>query len=46
MKRFTDIDYSYQGVISEQVENPYNSANEPKLSQDELAVFLVENNLI
>lgn len=46
MKRFTDIDYSYQGVISEQVDNPYNSANESKLTQDELAVFLVENKLI
>src|SRR5690606_20479854 len=40
MKRFTDIDYSYEGVISEQVVNPYHSGNEPKLSQDELAVFL------
>lgn len=46
MKRFTDIDYSYQGVVSEQVVNPYHSGNEPKLTQDELAVFLVENNLI
>ncbi|QKE65794.1 polysaccharide biosynthesis protein [Aquipseudomonas campi] len=46
MKRFTDIDYSYQGVLSTQVDNPYNSANEPKLSQEELGVFLVENNLI
>lgn len=46
MKRFTDIDYSYQGIISENIENPYNSANEPKLSQDELDAFLVENNLI
>lgn len=46
MKRFTDIEYSYQGVISEQVVNPYNSANEQKLNQNELGAFLIENKLI
>lgn len=46
MKRFTDIDYSYNGVISESVNNPYNSANEPRLTQEQLAEFLVKNKLI
>lgn len=46
MKRFTDIDYSYSGVISESVNNPYNSANEPRLTQEQLAEFLVKNKLI
>nr|CDQ32852.1 UDP-N-acetylglucosamine 4,6-dehydratase (inverting) [Virgibacillus halodenitrificans] len=46
MKRFTNIDYSYEGVISNEVTNPYNSANEAALSHDELLQFLDENRLI
>ncbi|MFY0992604.1 SDR family NAD(P)-dependent oxidoreductase [Halomonas sp. C05BenzN] len=46
MKRFTDIDYSYDGVLSNEVTNPYNSANEPALTHDELSQFLRDNRLI
>lgn len=46
MKRFADIDYSYEGVLSEKVENAYHSGNEPKLGRSELVDFLVGNNLI
>lgn len=46
MKRFADIDYSYEGVLSEEVTNPYHSGNEPALTHDELAQFLTDNRLI
>jgi len=46
MKRFADIDYSYDGVLSEEVTNPYHSGNEPALTHDELAQFLTDNHLI
>ncbi len=46
MKRFADIDYLYEGVVSNEVTNPYHSGNEPAFSQDELAQFLTANNLL
>ncbi|WP_165855397.1 SDR family NAD(P)-dependent oxidoreductase [Marinobacter sp. JSM 1782161] len=46
MKRFADIDYSYEGIVSDKVENPYNSANEAALDHDELAQFLTDNKLL
>ncbi|WP_227370531.1 SDR family NAD(P)-dependent oxidoreductase [Halomonas sp. M20] len=46
MKRFADIDYSYNGILSEEVTNPYHSGNEPALTHDELAQFLTDNRLI
>lgn len=43
---YREIDYTYDGVISESIDNPYHSANEPALSQRELLNFLCENNLV
>lgn len=37
---------SYDGLIEENVEQPYNSANEAPLSQEQLTAFLYENHLI
>jgi len=41
-----NIDYSYEGAISGTVDNAYNSANETKMTQDELKDFLYNNKLI
>lgn len=43
---YRDISYLYKNVISEDVDNPYNSANEKALTQDELLKFLKDNNLL
>jgi FlaA1/EpsC-like NDP-sugar epimerase len=43
---YKEIDYTYSGIVSDQVQNPYNSANEPSLSTDELRTFLLENKLM
>jgi len=42
---YRNIDYSYPDVISETVENPYNSNNEKPLTRDELNIFLKNNYL-
>lgn len=38
--------YTYPDVLSEVVENPYNSSNEKPLSKDELTTFLKDNRLL
>ena len=38
--------YTYPGVVSEQVDNPYNSSNEKPLSHDQLRAFLRDNRLL
>ena len=38
--------YNYEKIISKQVTNPYNSANEFPLNQEELRAFLNQNNLL
>ena len=43
---YEQIDYDYDQVVSEVVDNPYHSGIEPVLSQDELLAFLTENNLL
>jgi FlaA1/EpsC-like NDP-sugar epimerase len=43
---YHDIAYDYQGVISEEVTNPYISANETVMSRDEIASFLTEHQLL
>ncbi len=43
---YRKIDYVYPDIVSRKVTNPYNSANEPPLSSDELCNFLVKNRLL
>lgn len=43
---YRSIDYQYAGVVSKKVTNPYNSGNEKPLTQQELADFLHNNNLL
>lgn len=43
---YKDIDYAYQDKVTETVTNPYVSAEEPCLTQEELKEFLYSNNLI
>jgi FlaA1/EpsC-like NDP-sugar epimerase len=43
---YRDIEYSYSNILSKEIQKPYNSANEPVLSRDEVRKFLVENRLI
>lgn len=43
---YRKIDYEYPDILTRTVTNPYNSANEAPLSQDQLAKFLVDNNLL
>lgn len=43
---YREINYEYSDVVSQTVDNPYHSANEPALSQTELSRFLVDNALI
>jgi FlaA1/EpsC-like NDP-sugar epimerase len=43
---YRDINYEYPGIISTNVTNPYNSANEKPLTQAELKDFLVKNQLL
>jgi len=38
--------YKYEDTISETIDQPYNSANEMPLSQDELKTFIHRNNLL
>lgn len=46
MKRFKNVDYSYENVISENVTNPYVSADEKVMSKQEINAFLRESGLI
>jgi FlaA1/EpsC-like NDP-sugar epimerase len=43
---YRSISYEYPDVISSNVENPYNSANEVALSREELRGFLYKYNLL
>lgn len=43
---YRDIRYDYPGIVSDAVNNPYHSANETPLTQDELRDFLIKNNLL
>jgi len=43
---YRNIEYTYGDIISETVSQPYNSDNDPLLSAEDLAAFLVENQLI
>lgn len=43
---YRNITYQYEGVRSETVDNPYNSANEKPLNHETLSRFLIENNLL
>jgi FlaA1/EpsC-like NDP-sugar epimerase len=43
---YREINYEYLGVVSTTVDNAYHSANEPALSQADLADFLTRNHLL
>ncbi|MCI5145417.1 MAG: NAD-dependent epimerase/dehydratase family protein [Candidatus Electrothrix sp. AR3] len=43
---YREIDYSYPDIVTDQVTNPYISADEQCLSQDELREFLFTNQLL
>mgnify|MGYP005854597931 FL=1 len=43
---FRNIEYQYPNTLSNEVTNPYNSANEPALSKGELRKFLIKNHLL
>jgi FlaA1/EpsC-like NDP-sugar epimerase len=43
---YRDIEYDYTGLVSRQVTNPYNSANEAVLKPEELRSFLLANRLL
>ena len=43
---YCDIDYDYPNVLSQKVNNPYNSDNETPLNKEQLSLFLKEHNLL
>ncbi len=43
---YQDIEYEYPDVVSREVRNPYNSSNEPVLSQEAIRDFLLSNGLM
>jgi FlaA1/EpsC-like NDP-sugar epimerase len=43
---YRNIKYDYKDIVSDKVDNPYNSAVEKPLSKKELLQFLVQNNLL
>jgi len=43
---YKDITYDYEDILSETVTNPYNSSNEPPLTQDEIRDFLLSAHLL
>lgn len=43
---YQGIEYDYDNIVSTSIENAYNSAHEPALSQQELKAFLVEHKLL
>nr|WP_321258593.1 SDR family NAD(P)-dependent oxidoreductase [uncultured Pseudodesulfovibrio sp.] len=43
---YGNIDYSYEGVLSETIDNAYNSHNETPLSKADLKDFLIRSKLI
>lgn len=43
---YRNIIYDYPQLLSKEITNPYNSANEPMLDQEELRSFLLNNKLL
>ncbi|MCJ7819868.1 MAG: polysaccharide biosynthesis protein [Bacteroidales bacterium] len=43
---YRDISYDYEDIVTDKITNPYNSANEKPLSQEELRKFLQDSNLL
>jgi FlaA1/EpsC-like NDP-sugar epimerase len=43
---YQSIHYDYEGIVSDRVQRPYNSALEPALSRDQLADFLRRHSLL
>lgn len=43
---YRSIDYSYDGLVAESVDKPYNSRLEPTMSVDELAAYLRTNGIL
>lgn len=43
---YRDIEYNYQSIVSEDVNNPYISQEEPAMSRDDLKLFLRKYNLL
>lgn len=43
---YQKIQYDYDGVVSEEVTNPYNSSNEEPLNKEQLLEFLKNNSLL
>lgn len=43
---YKDINYNYPDIVNKNITTPYNSATEPKLSQQDLQNFLLANKLI
>lgn len=43
---YHNIDYGYDGIVSEDVTNPYVSANEAHMTKTEIREFLNDNNLL
>ena len=43
---YREIPYNYEGLISDEVANPYISQDQPTMSKDELSQFLMRYNLL
>ncbi|GAB6059671.1 polysaccharide biosynthesis protein [Desulfonatronum parangueonense] len=43
---YRNIEYKYDDLVSKEVTNPYHSGNEQALSQERIAMFLRQNNLL
>lgn len=43
---YHDIDYSYPGMTGQPLTQPYNSSQEPPMSQEEIRAFLCASNLL
>ena len=43
---YRDIEYNYPDIVTDNVTNPYISADEPPLSKEDLRNFLINNNLL
>lgn len=43
---YRNISYDYEGLVSDTVTNPYNSANETPMTKAELLEFLLKHNLL
>jgi hypothetical protein len=43
---YRDIDYTYPGTSGKRVNHPYNSSQEPRMSKNQLAAFIINNQLL